>query len=127
MSSENKIICIQVQFKVASGSYAVGNSAVANFGVGDYVIVEADRGEDIGVIISCQLRRVAADQLNSEDSKPFRQIYRFATSAERSLLQQKELDEQQAVQVGLYLFIYSSWGHTLTARRLCVLRSVRVC
>ena len=90
-----------MQFKVASGSYAVGNSAVANFGIGDYVVVEADRGEDIGVIISCQLRRVSADQLESEDSKPFRQIYRFASTSERNLLIEKERDEQQAVQVGL--------------------------
>jgi len=104
----------QVQFKVASGNYSVLNTSTANFAVGDYVVVEADRGEDVGVITSCQLRHVSSfDSLRSEnpreESPPrFRQIYRFASILERNMLAQKEQDENQAIQVcnviSCYLF-----------------------
>lgn len=73
--------------------------------MGDYVVVEADRGEDIGVITSCQLRNVTIDNLNGEEVKPFRQIYRFATIGERHALQQKEHDENQAIRVPLDFFL----------------------
>lgn len=90
-----------MQCKVECGSYILANtsSSVANFGIGDYVVVEGDRGEDIGIIVDCHTRRYPASM---RDESNFKKIYRFATMEERNALTQKEIDEQIAKKVNSY-------------------------
>lgn len=62
--------------------------------VGDWVIVEADRGQDLGRVI---------EQITHQQHKPrqrgIKQLYRLATLDEIATLDQQLLDEEKALEV----------------------------
>jgi cell fate regulator YaaT (PSP1 superfamily) len=71
--------------------------------IGDLVIVEADRGRDLGKIASASmpLEKIKKKNEGSDEEKHIKRIYRQATPDEVSLLLTKKHDEQLALEVCL--------------------------
>lgn len=90
---------VKVQFKMSAANYILSNPR--NFpggtiSVGEYVVVDADRGEDIGIVTAVQCRRLPSS--NSDQPQP-RRVLRIASSEEIHHFEQKKVDEYHAVQV----------------------------
>lgn len=96
----------QVQFKGTIRFFILGAHASPSIAEGNFVIVEADRGEDMGIVTDILPMKAfidrrnamrAAGLLDDEDSAIGR-ILRQANQSERSLLQGKYHDEQNVLQ-----------------------------
>eukprot|EP01041_Mallomonas_annulata_P002272 gene2272-4421_t len=98
----------QVHFKHAQRSYLLGPSAPRYIRIGDFVKVEADRGEDLGVVCD----KIQAAEFREEkptagfrgrgiacDLADCKRITRLATDEERELLPGKAMEEMQVLQV----------------------------
>lgn len=98
----------QVHFKRAHRNFLLSPAAPRNIQPGDFVKVEADRGEDLGVVVS----KVPAKDFeefiptagyrgrgfsNGQGEKKY--IYRFSTVEEKHLLLEKVKDEERALRV----------------------------
>ena len=99
---------VQVHFKHAQRSYLLGPSAPRHIRIGDFVKVEADRGEDLGVVCN----KTQASEFKEEkptagfrgrgvasDLEDCKRITRLATEEERALLPAKAMEEMQILQV----------------------------
>ena len=98
----------QVHFKRAHRNFLLSPSAPRNILPGDFVKVEADRGEDLGVVVS---KSLVADFVEFVPTAGYRgrgysaglgekkYIIRFATAEERMLLRNKVEDEERTLQV----------------------------
>jgi hypothetical protein len=97
----------QVQFKCAARNYILGSQAHPSIMIGDFVVVEADRGEDIGVVVEIipmktfVERRIYMKQ-TVDDENVIGRILRLASVAERQFLPEKFHDEDNIVQVSLF-------------------------
>lgn len=99
---------VQVHFKRAHRNFLLSPSAPRNILPGDFVKVEADRGEDLGVVVS---KSLVADFVEFVPTAGYRgrgysaglgekkYIIRFATAEERMLLRNKVEDEERTLQV----------------------------
>lgn len=94
----------QVQFKGTVKYFILGAQAPPATAAGEFVVVEADRGEDIGIITEVlamktfiERRYVSKTAVDDEDSTIGR-IIRSATVAERQSLADKYHDEQNVMQ-----------------------------
>lgn len=87
----------QIHFKLFHAYCCADASTVYN--VNDFVFVEADRGETIGIIVAV----VPPEQYRSLSAlwgiKELKRILRLATVRDRMALPQKNLDEQRAAQL----------------------------
>jgi hypothetical protein len=109
-----RILCVlnltgwQVQFKRAHRNFLLGPSAPRDVTVGDYVKVEADRGEDLGVVIG----KVTASAFNEEKhtagfkgrgfsyhQSEAKRIIRLANDDEKGHLSSKALEEEKVLAV----------------------------
>ena len=81
--------------------------------IGEFVIVEGDRGEDLGIVtqtmsmmafieLKCQMNNSTLD----EHENSVKRILRIATAYERQQLPSKYYDEQQVVEVSALLTIF---------------------
>ena len=83
---------IEVKFKGQRKAY-FANPLQFPFKLGDYAIVEAEKGEDIG-----KVNHITAQKPNTEDEKhPIRKITRKALPADIVKRRQNELNEAKAV------------------------------
>lgn len=98
-----------VQHKNSHRHYMLHPQARPNISVGDFVIVDGDRGEDLGVVVDLlsmgafiEMKFLAASQGGAldEDQNTVGQILRLATLYERQQLPAKYHDEQTVVKVG---------------------------
>eukprot|EP01039_Chlorochromonas_danica_P007436 gene7436-8223_t len=94
----------QVQFKGTIRFYILGCQASPTTAVGEFVVVEADRGEDVGIVTEIlpmktfiERRYMMKTAVDDEDSTIGR-IVRSATSTERQQLVEKYHDEQNVMQ-----------------------------
>lgn len=98
----------QVQFKRAHRNFILAPSAPRNIIPGDFVKVEADRGEDMGIVLSklpaCEFEEVMPTAgyrgrgfASGQGERKF--LYRVATPDERVALATKVEDEEIALQV----------------------------
>mmetsp|Transcript_15380 Transcript_15380/g.22588 ORF Transcript_15380/g.22588 Transcript_15380/m.22588 type:complete len:216 (+) Transcript_15380:1250-1897(+) len=89
------IIYIEVQFKSSSGHYLYGNKSMEMLDVGEFVKVEADRGEDLGVVTdACHMQDLVVERSNRKievkaDRPRIGKIVRVATRSERAQLPEK--------------------------------------
>lgn len=91
----------QVQFKAASRYYVTNpmSKEAETTAVGDFVIVEAERGHDLGVVTAMLTtqqfteKRLYSPGINAENSR-VRRIIRGATLAERQTLPDKHIEEE---------------------------------
>jgi hypothetical protein len=93
----------QVQFKCAIRNYILGAQAHPSVMIGDFVVVEADRGEDIGVVVEIIPMKTFVERRiymknNVEDENVIGRILRLASVAERQFLSEKFHDEDDVVQ-----------------------------
>ena len=105
----------QVQFKRCHRCFVLSSAAPATVKPGDFVIVEGDRGEDLGVVVAMAPRdspmvasiftacastlgRGAADG-HAPDVHSLKKILRVACLEERMELQNKARDEQDLLEV----------------------------
>jgi len=82
-----------VRFKVRTKFYVAEDSD--QISLGHYVIVEGDRGSDLGVVVSMHTR-TGLKRMNVKQNK-FEKILRLAYYPEYQLLMQKYYDEQSAL------------------------------
>jgi putative ribosome biogenesis GTPase RsgA len=85
-------------------NYILGSQAHPNIVVGDFVVVEADRGEDIGVVVEVLPMKTFVERriymkTSVEDDNVIGRILRLASVAERQFLPEKFHDEESIVQV----------------------------
>ncbi|KAI9021491.1 PSP1 C-terminal conserved region-domain-containing protein [Phycomyces nitens] len=73
-------------------------SAKANIQVGDWVMVEADRGRDVGIVAASGIDEVQSEQENGNPGSP-RQICRLASPAEVDMLTMKKEEEEKALAI----------------------------
>lgn len=97
---EEDILVYQVEFKLASRHFVAGSSMTpTSYNIGDFVKVEADRGEDLGVITDIfpftffMERWQEMNLVMNEDNFKLGNILRSATLAERHQLPEKSRDE----------------------------------
>lgn len=100
----------KVQFKRKFRYFTLGVSAPGNIAVGDFVKVEADRGEGLGVVQSVLSPDLYWQEVLStpngkeeEGSREIKQIVRLASTYERRQLAGKFHDESQVLQSCLQL------------------------
>lgn len=98
----------QVQFKRAHKNFILSPSAPLNIIPGDFVKVEADRGEDMGVVLS-KIHQKDFEEVvptagyrgrgfsSGQGEKKY--LYRLATQEEKKSLKIKVEDEEQALEV----------------------------
>ena len=98
-----------VRFKRTTRMHVLHPSAPLNIGVGDFVRVEADRGEDLGVVQT----KVHVSEYRPEDPRTagyrgrgfcsshneIKWLYRLATTTERLQIRDKVIEEQEALHV----------------------------
>eukprot|EP00597_Dinobryon_sp_UTEXLB2267_P016244 CAMPEP_0201092206 /NCGR_PEP_ID=MMETSP0812-20130820/773_1 /ASSEMBLY_ACC=CAM_ASM_000668 /TAXON_ID=98059 /ORGANISM="Dinobryon sp., Strain UTEXLB2267" /LENGTH=291 /DNA_ID=CAMNT_0047343657 /DNA_START=490 /DNA_END=1365 /DNA_ORIENTATION=+ len=88
-------VVYKVQFKNSSGHYFNRSNSIEMLDIGEFVKVEADRGEDLGVVINaCHMQDFAVERSNRKievkvDRPRFGNIVRVATSSERAQLPEK--------------------------------------
>lgn len=114
-SLTNSILSVyEVQFKCHTHFYMVGSfpNSPSSVSVGDFVVVEADRGEDLGIVTEI-LSKEALIEKRMQTSKlyPFAssgvagstigKIKRVANAHDQLLLPQKAFDEEHILQVSL--------------------------
>lgn len=99
------VLPLQVQFKQAYRDYILGPRAPPTVAVGDFVMVECDRGEDLGVVTGvCTMsefveRRYRTKMSLEDEASEVGRIIRHATLFERQQLPEKYHDEQNVFQV----------------------------
>ena len=105
-SADDKVY--QVRFKRASRNFSLHQLAPRDINVGDFVRVEADRGEDLGVVQTITpLEHFIEETLTagyrgrgfSSGVGERKWLYRLATTTERLQIRDKVEDEQVALQV----------------------------
>lgn len=95
----------QVQFKCSNRFFTLGMHASPTIAVGDFVVVEADRGEDIGIVTDVMPmktfieRRIYYKSASDDDDNVIGRIIRPASPAERQLLPEKYRDEEGVLQL----------------------------
>mmetsp|Transcript_15382 Transcript_15382/g.22594 ORF Transcript_15382/g.22594 Transcript_15382/m.22594 type:complete len:332 (+) Transcript_15382:819-1814(+) len=88
-------VVYKVQFKSSSGHYLYGNKSMEMLDVGEFVKVEADRGEDLGVVTdACHMQDLVVERSNRKievkaDRPRIGKIVRVATRSERAQLPEK--------------------------------------
>ncbi|RYH13851.1 hypothetical protein EON65_34705 [archaeon] len=107
-SSNGRIF--HVQFKGTVRHFILGSQAPPNIPVGEFVVVEADRGEDVGIVTDIlsmkafiEMRHMLKHSVDEEDSTIGR-IVRVASASERQQLKAKTHDEQSVMQVCCFSF-----------------------
>lgn len=94
----------QVQFKCMFRHFILGaNVAPNSVNVGDFVVVEADRGEDIGIVTDVLPMKTFVERriymkTSVEDDNVIGRIIRVASVAERQFLPEKFHDEDNILQ-----------------------------
>lgn len=97
-----------MQFKRAHRNFILAPSAPRNILPGDFVKVEADRGEDMGIVLSktpVEFFEEAAPTAGyrgrgfSSGQREIKFLYRLATPEERAALSRKVNDEERALEV----------------------------
>jgi hypothetical protein len=93
----------QVQFKCSVRNYILGSQAHPSIMAGDFVVVEADRGEDIGVVVEILPMKTFVERriymkATVDDENVIGRILRLASVAERQFLPEKFHDEENIVQ-----------------------------
>jgi hypothetical protein len=108
----------QVQFKLSVRYFTLSSPAtLSQLQCGDFVVVEADRGEDIGVITDVLTmkafvdRRITNNLIVDDNENSVGKILRPASLSERQLLPEKFRNEENVLQVNncndvLILVIY---------------------
>lgn len=105
----------QVQFKCTFRHYILGVEQFhCPISVGEFVVVEADRGEDIGIVsdilpMKTFVERRIYMKASVEDDNVIGRIVRIASVAERQFLPEKFHDEDNILQVrdlSIYFVIY---------------------
>lgn len=111
-------VIYQVQFKRSSRSFTLSHRAGITVNERDFVVVEADRGEDIGVVIEMMsmqtfmerrmsMARGGRDQQADQEDQNVGCILRLATLHERQQLPDKFHTEKDVVQVNvIYLYLH---------------------
>jgi hypothetical protein len=106
----------QIQFKRCHRCFVLSSAAPSNIKPGDFVIVEGDRGEDMGVVVamaprdspmitsifaacSSTLGRLATMDPGSVDPNAFKKILRVASMQERLELSMKYQEEMDLLEV----------------------------
>lgn len=98
----------QVQFKRAHRNFILGPTAPRDIKTGEYVKVEADRGEDLGMVIGKVAASDFADDKHTAGFKSrgftyhqneAKRIIRIATTEEQNQLPIKALEEEKVLQV----------------------------
>jgi hypothetical protein len=105
----------QVQFKRAHRNYILAPSAPRDLLPGDFVKVEADRGEDMGIILA----KCPAESFEeviptagyrgrgfSSGQGERKYLFRRATNDERAALKVKVNDEEKALEVRIVIFCF---------------------
>eukprot|EP00597_Dinobryon_sp_UTEXLB2267_P017196 CAMPEP_0201113610 /NCGR_PEP_ID=MMETSP0812-20130820/77932_1 /ASSEMBLY_ACC=CAM_ASM_000668 /TAXON_ID=98059 /ORGANISM="Dinobryon sp., Strain UTEXLB2267" /LENGTH=507 /DNA_ID=CAMNT_0047377161 /DNA_START=795 /DNA_END=2319 /DNA_ORIENTATION=- len=96
-------VVYKVQFKSSSGHYLYGNKSMEMLDVGEFVKVEADRGEDLGVVTdACHMQDLVVERSNRKievkaDRPRIGKIVRVATRSERAQLPEKHRLEMYVV------------------------------
>lgn len=108
----------QVQFKCTFRHFILGVQQLHSpICVGEFVVVEADRGEDIGIVTDILPMKTFVERriymkASVEDDNVIGRIVRIASVAERQFLPEKFHDEDNILQVSnsfCYLFPYYKW------------------
>lgn len=102
----------QVQFKRAHKNYILAPSAPRDILPGDFVKVEADRGEDMGIVLA----KIPESQFEeviptagyrgrgfSSGQGERKYLYRIANAEERTSLVQKVIEEEKALEVRIII------------------------
>jgi hypothetical protein len=100
----------QVQFKRCMRDLVSGPLVTSVLSVGDFVVAECERGEDVGVVVEVLTMKAFVDRryqakvahVDDEDSSVGR-ITRLATTLERQQLPEKFHDEQAVLQYATHL------------------------
>jgi hypothetical protein len=105
----------QVQFKRAHRNYILAPSAPRDLLPGDFVKVEADRGEDMGIVLA----KCPADSFEeviptagyrgrgfSSGQGERKYLFRRVTNEERAALKVKVIDEEKALEVSYFIFFF---------------------
>lgn len=114
----------QVQFKRAHKNFILAPSAPRNIIPGDFVKVEADRGEDMGIVLSKSLASDFEEVIptagyrgrgfsSGQGERKF--LFRLANAEERAALVVKVQDEERALEV-LFLFSVNNFYQCLLTR-----------
>jgi hypothetical protein len=101
-------LILQVQFKRAHKNFILAPSAPRNIIPGDFVKVEADRGEDMGIVLSKALAAEFEEVIptagyrgrgfsSGQGERKF--LFRLANAEERAALVHKVQDEERALEV----------------------------
>ena len=85
-------------------NYILGAQAHPSIMIGDFVVVEADRGEDIGVVLEILPMKTFVERRiymknAADDDNVIGRIVRLASVTERQFLPEKFHDEENVVQV----------------------------
>eukprot|EP01034_Spumella_vulgaris_P031458 gene31458-38852_t len=94
----------QTQFKMGFRYYLHGAHISFKYSVGDIIIVECEKGEDLGVIVEIMSMQAYVDRARAgnhsleEEEYKLRNILRMASMVERHRLQGKFIDEQVVAQ-----------------------------
>jgi hypothetical protein len=119
----------QVRFKHSSRYYLLAPPQESQFGTqlqsiknGEYVKVEADRGEDIGFVVSkTPLIGFKVNKLTvgryGQQCGDYKCVLQRATIQEVSLLALKDLDERSAVNVSVFYCLYLSIAPQICSRK----------
>ena len=97
VSLDNNVLksCVYgVKFKVKTKFYVSNGETEVN--IGNYVLVEGDRGVDVGLVVSIHSRSEFRNSKNNEN-KDFHSIFRLANFLEYQHLFQKYYDEECAL------------------------------
>ncbi len=106
----------QVQFKRAHKNFILAPSAPRNIIPGDFVKVEADRGEDMGIVLSRSLASEFEEVIptagyrgrgfsSGQGERKF--LFRLANAEERTALVMKVQDEERALEVSVFILLIS--------------------
>lgn len=95
----------QVQFKCSVRYFTLSPQVSQPVTAGDFVVVEADRGEDIGIVTEVMTmksfveRRIKSKMPVDDDESTIGKIQRIAVMAERQILPEKFRNEENVLQV----------------------------
>lgn len=106
----------QVYFKLSHRNFILSPTAPRNIAVGDFVKVEADRGEDLGIVVDItssesfvEIRHTAGHRgFPSCEQKEIKRLLRMSTLEERAQLPLKLQEEDEILQVRYELNAYAA-------------------
>lgn len=117
---------MQVQFKKTIRNFTLRPGDLTPVQTGDFVIVQADRGEDLGVITEAFPlqtfldRRYAMRAYMDEEDQNVGYILRIASPSETKLLPEKFQDEEMIFKVQpLFLVLLTQAFSTLSTLTMC--------